>query len=66
MDETGLRVEMTALFANRCHVFHVPLPEQPRKMVDFRLERTYRVPWHRGCNFSWHEEFGGLQGELGT
>ena len=66
MDEPGLRVEMTALFPNRRLAILVPLREQPRKCCVSRLERSCQVHWHRGCKFTRHEEFGGLQGELGT
>lgn len=67
MDETGLRVEMTALPSCTLAILLTLARENHRGIRAFSgLGGRGRTSWHTGCNFPWHEEFGGLQGEVGT
>ena len=44
MDETGLRVEMTALYPNRRLPFVAAPREQPRKMLSFQVGERLPSP----------------------
>ena len=60
MDKGGLRVEMTALFPTRRLFLSANRQASSVQAWVFGLGACRLALWHRGCNFSPHEEYGRL------